>query len=71
MAKAVTWIPIRSAKLHRIVCEIAPELGLLRIVHRGERDIVDLAEYGIKVAIEGENESDVERRADAPRDAET
>ena len=67
----MTWIPIRSFKLHRIVCEIAPELGLLRIVHRGERDIVDLAEYGIKVAIEGEKESDGERRADASRDAET
>ena len=62
----MTWIAIRSEKLHRIVCEIAPELGLLRIVHRGERDIVDLAEYGIRVVV-----SDAERGADAPRDAVT
>jgi hypothetical protein len=62
----MTWIAIRSEKLHRIICEIAPELGLLRIVHRGERDIVDLAEYGIKVEM-----SDNERRAEAPRDAGT
>ena len=58
----MTWIPIRSAKLHRIVCEIAPELGLLRIVHRGERDIVDLAEYGITIAPKSAEKSDDERR---------
>lgn len=49
--RPVGWITIRSEKLHRIVCEIAPELGLLRVVQGKEQDIIDLSEYGIETGL--------------------
>uniref|UniRef100_A0A6M3KXV4 Uncharacterized protein n=1 Tax=viral metagenome TaxID=1070528 RepID=A0A6M3KXV4_9ZZZZ len=42
------WIPIRSEKLHRIVCEIEPALSLVRVRERGETDIIELEKYGIR-----------------------
>ena len=44
----MTWIAIRSERLHRIICEIEPALGLVRVRTRGESDIVELERYGIK-----------------------
>lgn len=42
------WIPIRSEKLHRIVCEIEPALSLVRVRERGETDIIELEKHGIR-----------------------
>lgn len=41
------WVVVRSDKLRRIVCEIEPTLGLLRVKERGQSDVIELEGYGI------------------------
>ena len=44
----MSWVAIRSDVLHRIICEIEPALGLVRVRDHGRTDIVELEPYGIK-----------------------
>ena len=44
----MAWIPVRSERLHRIVCEIEPTLALMRVRERGETDIIELEKHGIR-----------------------
>lgn len=41
----MSWLEVRDRS--RLWCRIDPERRLLEIVHRRERKVIDLAEYGL------------------------
>lgn len=58
----MAWIPVRSERLHRIVCEIEPTLALMRVRERGETDIIELEKHGIATHPKQEEQSAGEQR---------